>query len=392
MHILILPMYYPEPGAPPHRGYMFREQAVQIARTGCQTGLVYVEQRLLKELSWKTFWQENHFQVTEDESEHVVTLRMHAWNPKLSTRIGAIIWSLLTLRLVGIYIRRHGKPDLIHAHFGTWAGYAARLAYKCYGIPYIVTEQASSINGGKVTPGQATTLRTAYKDARKIICVGTQLKQNLTPYLDRPDKAIVIPNFVDISTFRPNGKQTEKEKSFTFVSVGNLSRRKGFAELINAFARHFSDKPHVSLVIAGDGEEEDNLRQQIHGLHLEGQISLAGRLPREEVADLLARSDAFVLASYAETFGIVFIEAMAAGLPAIGTVCGGPEDIITPESGYLIRPGDVQALGQKMQELYEHYEQFDKVAIRRSVAERFDFSQAGQKLLKVYQEAIQGYE
>ena len=248
MHILILPMYYPEPGAPPHRGYMFREQAVQIARTGCQTGLVYVEQRLLKELSWKTFWQENHFQVTEDESEHVVTLRMHAWNPKLSTRIGAIIWSLLTLRLVGIYIHRHGKPDLIHAHFGTWAGYAARLAYKCYGIPYVVTEHASSINGGKVTPGQATTLRTAYKDARKIICVGTQLKQNLTPYLDRPDKAIVIPNFVDISTFRPNGKQTEREKSFTFVSVGNLSKRKGFAELIDAFARHFSDKPHVCLL------------------------------------------------------------------------------------------------------------------------------------------------
>lgn len=130
-------MYYPEPGAPPHRGYMFREQAVQIARTGCQTGLVYVEQRLLKDLNWKTFRQENHFQVTEEESEHVVILRMHAWNPKLSTRIGAIIWSLLTLLTVGIYIRRHGKPDLIHAHFGTWAGYAAWLAFKCYGIPYV---------------------------------------------------------------------------------------------------------------------------------------------------------------------------------------------------------------------------------------------------------------
>lgn len=45
-----------------------------------------------------------------------------------------------------------------------------------------------------------------------------------------------------------------------------------------------------------------------------------------------------------------------------------------------------------MQELYEHYEQFDKAAIRRSVAERFDFAQAGQKLLKVYQEAIQEHE
>ena len=51
MHILILPMYYPEPGAPPHRGYMFYEQAMQIARSGYRVGLAYTEQRLPKEFT-----------------------------------------------------------------------------------------------------------------------------------------------------------------------------------------------------------------------------------------------------------------------------------------------------------------------------------------------------
>lgn len=385
MHILILPMYYPEPGAPPHRGYMFYEQAMQIARSGYRVGLAYTEQRLPKEFTWKTFCKENHFQITEEDNGTFITLRMHAWNPKLSTRAGGFIWSLLTLLLVRGYIRRYGKPDIIHAHFGTWAGYAANLVYKCYGIPYVITEHASSINGGKVTPGQAATLRAAYKNAQKVICVGTLLKKNLTPYLEHPDKAVVIPNFVDIGTFRQSGHRTEKEKKFTFVSIGNLSKRKGFGELLDAFAQSFHNRPHVSLVIAGDGEEQANLQDRIRTLRLEQQVTLAGRLSREEIALLLASSDAFVLASHAETFGIVFIEAMATGMPAIGTVCGGPEDIITPESGYLIRPGDVEALAGKMCEIYENYEQFDKELIRQSIAGRFDFKLAGQKLKEIYQ-------
>lgn len=171
--------------------------------------------------------------------------------------------------------------------------------------------------------------------------------------------------------------------------MGNLNPRKGFAELIEAFRRSFGQMPHVSLVIAGDGEEQPHLQALIQQLHLERQVTLTGRLPREEVARLLARCDAFVLASHAETFGIVFIEAMATGMPAIGTVCGGPEDIITPESGYLIPPGDVGLLAEKMKLLYDRYETFDQAAIRRSIAERFDFGLAGQKLKAVYEAALQ---
>lgn len=386
MHILILPMYYPEPGVPAHRGYMFYEQAMQIAQSGCRVGLAFTEQRMTKEFSRETFCKESHFQITEENNGTFVTMRMHAWNPKLSTRIGGIIWSLLTLLLVRNYIHRYGKPDIIHAHFGMWAGYAANLIYKCYGIPYVVTEHASSINGGKVKPWQASTLKIAYRHAKKVICVGTLLKKSLSPYLDRPGKAVVIPNFVDITTFRQSDHRTEKEKKFTFVSIGNLSKRKGFEELIEAFHQSFRNRPHVSLIIAGDGEEADNLQCKIQELHLDEQVTLAGRLPREEVARLLADSDAFVLASYAETFGIVFIEAMATGMPAIGTVCGGPEDIITPESGYLIEPGDVKALTDKMCHLYDHYEQFDKEHIRQSIAERFDFRLAGQKLKEIYEQ------
>ena len=77
------------------------------------------------------------------------------------------------------------------------------------------------------------------------------------------------------------------------------------------------------------------------------------------------------------------------GLLAIGTICGGPEDIITPESGFLIRPGDVDALAAKMKTLYDTYESFDKEKIRQSIVSRFDFQLAGQKLRQVYSEALE---
>lgn len=118
-------MYYPEKDSSPHRGYMFFEQAMQLAKSGCKVGLAFTEQRPLKNFTWKRFRKESHFQISAEDNGSFVTMRMHAWNPKLSTRAGGIIWSLLTVLLVRKYIRTYGRPDLIHAHFGTWAGYAA---------------------------------------------------------------------------------------------------------------------------------------------------------------------------------------------------------------------------------------------------------------------------
>lgn len=227
MHILILPMYYPEKDSSPHRGYMFFEQAMQLAKSGCKVGLAFTEQRPLKNFTWKRFRKESHFQISAEDNGSFVTMRLHAWNPKLSTRAGGIIWSLLTVLLVRKYIRTYGRPDLIHAHFGTWAGYAARLVYKWYKVPYVITEHASSINGNQTTPSQAVILKKAYSEARKIICVGTKLKRSLCAYVSDPDKVTVIPNFVDTNTFAFSPHRTEKKKHFTFISIGNLNKRKG---------------------------------------------------------------------------------------------------------------------------------------------------------------------
>ena len=73
MHILILPMYYPEKDSSPHRGYMFFEQAMQLAKSGCRTGLAFTEQRPLKNFTWKRFRKESHFQISAEDNGSFVT-------------------------------------------------------------------------------------------------------------------------------------------------------------------------------------------------------------------------------------------------------------------------------------------------------------------------------
>ena len=119
--------------------------------------------------------KESHFQISAEDNGSFVTMRMHAWNPKLSTRAGGThLVSADRLVSTGSISAPLRSPWPIYAHFGTWAGYAARLVYKWYKIPYVITEHASSINGNQTTPSQAVILKKAYSEARKIICVGTK--------------------------------------------------------------------------------------------------------------------------------------------------------------------------------------------------------------------------
>ena len=142
-HILILPMYYPERDSSPHRGYMFSEQATQIAANGFKVGLAFVEQRPLNRFTPSRFINESPFQTSPEENSSFNTLRMHAWNSKLSTARGGKIWARLTERLVKPYIRRYGRPDLIPAHFSLWAGYAAHTIARQMGISYVLSEHSS---------------------------------------------------------------------------------------------------------------------------------------------------------------------------------------------------------------------------------------------------------
>ncbi|MBX6385187.1 MAG: glycosyltransferase family 4 protein [Microbispora sp.] len=135
------------------------------------------------------------------------------------------------------------------------------------------------------------------------------------------------------------------------VAAGRLTRQKGFDLLIEAFATIAGKHPDWQLRIYGDGREHAKLRRQIHRLHLYNHVFLMGgttTLERE-----LAKGAIFAFSSRYEGFGMVLIEAMAHGLPAVSFDCpSGPADIITHgRDGLLVPPGNVPELAAAIDSL-----------------------------------------
>ncbi|MBA2683406.1 MAG: glycosyltransferase [Gemmatimonadaceae bacterium] len=161
----------------------------------------------------------------------------------------------------------------------------------------------------------------------------------------------VIGNGVDLDLFRPDDVGAAKIASkVRCLAVGRLIERKGIADLLRAWALLPRDR--YQLEIAGGGPQDAALRSLAKELGVDGDVRFAGPLSREEVALRCRRSDMFVLTPYEEAFGNVFAEAIAAGLPVIGSNIGAiPELVENGANGILVPPGDANAIAGAIREL-----------------------------------------
>lgn len=174
---------------------------------------------------------------------------------------------------------------------------------------------------------------------------------------------------------------------FKFISVGHLIYPKGHDILIKAFSKANLGE-YVTLSIVGAGVEEKNLRKLIRQLGLTERVFLLGLKNKEEVRDLLLQSDAFVLTSRKETFGVVYIEAMAKGLPVIATACGGPEEFVNENNGLLVPVNDVESTAEALVEMYSGSDMYDKSAISEYCMANFSEKEIVRKIVEVYNDVL----
>lgn len=124
-------------------------------------------------------------------------------------------------------------------------------------------------------------------------------------------------------------------KNKIIISVGRLSKEKGYSDLINLFSR-IEDKEWI-LNIVGDGSEYDNLNQQIENLNLKNNVKLLGSKSTEELNNLYKEASIYIMTSYEESFGLVLLEAASHGLPIIAYSSAlGAKEILSDDNGILI--------------------------------------------------------
>jgi len=275
------------------------------------------------------------------------------------------------------------KPDVIHAHFFAIGSLALELK-RYLGVPMILTEHNSLINEREIPYRIKLLAQNCYSQSDVVLAVSRQLSERIK--LEFKQDAQVVANMVDVSSFAL-GTKSHFSYVCNFISVGELIHRKGYDILLDAFGKsNFGDT--ATLTIYGGGKDLNMLRERAIHLGISGNVFFRGEKSRTEIANALQNADVFVLASRVETFGVVFIEAMATGLPVIATSCGGPENFVNDSNGILIPTEDVSALANALVYMKNYRHKFDKNIISAMTKKNFEPKSIVTQLVNVYSAAI----
>jgi starch synthase len=184
-----------------------------------------------------------------------------------------------------------------------------------------------------------------------------------------------------VDTDRFEGKHASQSRCLRFIFVGLINARKGVPLLFEAW--HKLRASGAELWLVGSAS-----KQVLPLLPETRGVKHFGRVPHEEVPALMQQCDVFVFPSYFEGFGLVLLEAMASGLPVITTTATSGPDILTEgEDGWIIEPGDLSSLVQKMTFCLEHPQIVREMGMRaRSTAERFTWSAYGNRWIQILSE------
>jgi glycosyltransferase involved in cell wall biosynthesis len=175
------------------------------------------------------------------------------------------------------------------------------------------------------------------------------------------ERLVTVPEGIDLSLWQPTADPTAlvdldaARDPFTVLCVARQYPRKRVVDLIDAFAVVTAREPRARLVIIGDGPEHAALQRRLQDRGLQAQVRLLGALQEDaEVRRWYTRASVFCLPSEQEGFGIVFLEAMASGLPVVTTTSAAiPEVVPDGEAGLLVPPRDPDALAQALLRLMQ---------------------------------------
>ena len=246
-------------------------------------------------------------------------------------------------------------PDVAHAHF--WmSGLAALTAGRACDVPVVQTYHAlGSVK--RRHQGAADTSpphRIGYERqlGRVVDRIVVQCQDEIRELqlLGLPRSAMaLIPSGVNTERFRPDGPVAPRGSRPRILSVGRLVERKGFEDVIRAMTR----VPDAELVIVGGPDRyAERLRELAASCGVAGRVILAGAVPADEMPAWYRSADVLAAAPWYEPFGLTPLEAMACGVPVVGTAVGGLVDtIVEGVTGDLVPPHDPRVLGLALRRL-----------------------------------------
>ncbi|WP_226034707.1 N-acetyl-alpha-D-glucosaminyl L-malate synthase BshA [Aquibacillus saliphilus] len=249
------------------------------------------------------------------------------------------------------------KLDILHVHYAMPHAVCAILAKDIaeHDVKIITTLHGTDITVMGIDKSLKKMIKHGIEKSDAVTAVSNSLVNQTKEMLAIQKKIEVVYNFVDENeyTYRhnPDLKEQYKIKSYekVIVHISNFRKVKRVDDVVYSFEKIVKKIPSKLLLI-GDGPEYSEIHQLVHQLGLQDYVLFLGK--QKNIAELLSIADLKLLLSEKESFGLVLLEAMACGVPCIGTNVGGiPEVIVNHENGFITEVGDIDTIANNGIEL-----------------------------------------
>jgi len=302
-----------------------------------------------------------------------------------------------------IKVCRKIDAQIIHAHWVLPNGFAAAIVSKLLGIPFIISLHGSDIFTADKNFLFRAVAKWTFKQSSYVTACSQELHDR-AKQINEDIRIEVVPWGADPEVFKPLENREEIRKKYSWSAdviivstLGRMVHKKGFSQLIDIIPSLQSCQQDFRIVIGGSGPLEDELKEKISRMNLSETVSFPGRIPWDEVPQFLGASDVFVLPSQRDKAGnldglpTVLLEAMACGLPCVASDVGGVRLVIAPgRNGILIAPNAANELIDGLRQLIDDKATRKELSqeARRSVVERFNWENVGEKFEAICQESI----
>ena len=272
------------------------------------------------------------------------------------------------------------RPDAIHAHtlgFDSEIGAWLKDQFRC---PLVVTTHGSD-TARPMAHGESGWLKTCCDKADHLTAVSNPLRDLLKTC------GTAVPVTTIHNGFVPRIPETEEKDPYSIIQVGHLIESKRFDTTIRALAALKDNYPQLHLTIVGEGPLRSSLEDLCRELDVADRVQFTGPVPNAEVFARMCRSQFFVMVSKPEGFGIVYLEAMAAGCLTIGTKDQGIADIlIHGKNGYLAEAGDWETVAAILDHALQNPETTQTIAAAgQTLARTMTWENAAKNYLSLFE-------
>ena len=271
--------------------------------------------------------------------------------------------------------------DIVHTHNTACQLYVAIASSLLHNKPILLTTEHNSTNRRRANSWLKPVDRWMYNLYQAIVCIADQTYQNLVDYIGYSKRFHIIHNGVDVSRFiKPIADVTDKNE-FIITMVAAYRPQKDHETLLRAMT-HLPVNYRLWIVGGGDRREGERIKSYCSHLGLDDRVDFMG--VRQDVPEVLEKSDIVVLSSHWEGLSLSSIEGMACGRPFIASDVDGLHEIVDG-AGVLFPQGDDKALADKIRYLCETPADYQDVAQKcQARARQYDISVMADRYLELY--------